>query len=64
MKRNSKKPAGIKGLTERYDPHMHGVARLCEESWAVVRDEKIVHCCIKAKILPEVFNTDLRNKFG
>ena len=63
-KKNEKRPAGMKGLEEGYDPHMLDVARLSDLSWSQVTEETIARCWVKAKVLPEGAQAELQNKSG
>eukprot|EP00171_Calliarthron_tuberculosum_P022414 IDg22414t1 len=52
----------MKGMEEGYDPHMLDVARISDRSWDDVTEDTLARCWIKANVLPEVHQADIRNK--
>ena len=61
---NKKRPGGMKGLAEGYDPHMLDVSRLCQKSWDDVKSEEIARCWSKSGILSMSDTADLVQSSG
>ena len=57
-------PKGMKGIAEGHDAHVLDAASILKDSWEGIPTHHILHCWVKANVLPPTHSADLENAMG
>ncbi len=61
---NKNRTRGLNGLHEGYDPNLFDVYDISKRAWELVSSQSIARCWLKARCLPCVYESDLRQQWS
>ena len=54
----------MKDISERHDAHVFDATSILQDSWLGIPTHHILHCWVKANVLPSTHSTKLGNAMG